>query len=180
MVLLLEAKLNEVVDPLAGSYYVESLTDEIEEVGWKGLEKVEAMGGAVAAIESGYMQRELAKSAHERQRRIESGEDLIVGVNCFTSERELEVIPPRLVPYPYDPVKREEAEEKQIANLKEVKRARDNREVWRLLGELKQAAKKEEENLFPYFIDCAKAYTTEGEMCDVLRDVFGEYQPVAI
>jgi len=180
MILLLEAKLNEVVDPFAGSYFMESLTDEIEEAAWKELDKIEAMGGAVAAIENGYMYREVARSAYERQRRIETGEDLVVGVNCAIGEGELEVIPPRMVPHPYDPVKREQAEEKQIANLKEVKRTRDNREVARLLRELEEAAKKEEENLIPHFIECAKAYVTEQEMCDVLREIFGEYEAVAI
>jgi methylmalonyl-CoA mutase N-terminal domain/subunit len=85
-----------------------------------------------------------------------------------------------MVPYPYDPVKREQAEEKQLANLKEVKRTRDNREVARLLRELEQKAKKEEENLIPHFIECAKAYVTEQEVCDVLREIFGEWQPVSI
>ncbi|MCJ7785432.1 MAG: methylmalonyl-CoA mutase family protein, partial [Desulfobacterales bacterium] len=139
-----------------------------------------AMGGAVAAIENGYLQREIARSAHERQKRIEEGRDLIVGVNCFTGEQELEVTTTRLVPHPYDPQKRERAEEEQVASVKEVKRSRDNREVARLLGELKEAAKKEDENLIPKFIECAKAYVTEQEMCDVLREVFGEYKPAAI
>ncbi|MEM2125918.1 MAG: methylmalonyl-CoA mutase family protein [Candidatus Methanosuratincola sp.] len=179
-ILYYEAKLNEVIDPLAGSYYIEHLTDEIEEAAWKELEKIEAMGGAVAAIENGYMQREIAKSAYERQRRIESGEDLIVGVNCFTGETELEVQTTRLVPHPYDPIKREQAEERQIRNLAEVKRSRDNHAVAQLLRELKTKAEKEDENLIPHFIECAKAYVTEQEMCDVLREVFGEYQPAVI
>ncbi len=106
-ILQYEAKLTEVRDPLAGSYYVEHLTDEIEEAAWKELEKIDAMGGAVAAIENGYMQREIAKSAHARQKRIESGEDLIVGVNCFLGESELEVETSRLVSHPYDSAKRE-------------------------------------------------------------------------
>ncbi len=138
------------------------------------------MGGAVAAIENGYMQREVARSAYERQQRIEKGEELLVGVNCFVGESELEIAVNKLVPYPYDPVKRDQAEEKQIANLAQVKRARDNRAVSQLLKELKEKAKNEEENLIPYFIECAKAYVTEQEMCDVLREVFGEYQPVAL
>jgi methylmalonyl-CoA mutase N-terminal domain/subunit len=179
-VLYYEAKLNEVLDPLAGSYYVEHLTDAIEEAAWKELGKIEAMGGAVAAIESGYMQREIAKSAHERQKRIESGEDLVVGVNCFVGENELEIQITRLVPHPYDPVKREQAEERQIRNLAEVKRNRDSRAVAQLLKELKDKAKKEDENLIPYFIECGKAYVSEQEMCDVLREVFGEYQPAAL
>ena len=179
-ILTCEAKLLEYSDPFAGSYLMESLTDEIEGAAWKELEKIEGMGGAVAAIENGYLQREIARSAHERQKRIEEGRDLIVGVNCFTGEQELEVTTTRLVPHPYDPQKRERAEEEQVASVKEVKRSRDNREVARLLGELKEAAKKEDENLIPKFIECAKAYVTEQEMCDVLREVFGEYKPAAI
>lgn len=178
-ILKYEAKLTEVLDPLAGSYYIESLTDEIEAAAWKELEKIENMGGAVAAIETGYMQREVGRSAYERQKRIERGEDLIVGVNCFTDESEIEVMVSRMVPHPYDPKKREEAEERQIANLREVRRTRDNKTVTRLLNELKDAARKEEVNLFPLFVECARAYVTEGEMCDVLREVFGEFeQPV--
>ena len=179
-ILLYEAKLTEIRDPLAGSYYVESLTDEIEEAAWKEAGKIEDMGGAVAAIENGYMQREIANSAYERQKRIESGEDPIVGVNCFVGEEELEVETTRLVPHPYDPVRREQAEEKQIRSLSEVKKNRDNRAVAQLLTELKDKATKEDENLIPHFIECAKAYVSVQEMCDVLREVFGEYQPVAL
>ncbi|RJQ28281.1 MAG: methylmalonyl-CoA mutase [Peptococcaceae bacterium] len=179
-ILQYEAKLNEVIDPLAGSYYIESLTDEIEAAAWQELEKIDAMGGAVAAIESGYMQREIARSAHERQQKIERGEELVIGVNCFTDEAELDVTTSRLIAHPYDPVKREKAEEQQIRNLTEVKRTRDNRLVSQLLQELKAAAKKEEENLMPCLINCAKAYASEQEMCDVLREVFGEYEPVSL
>jgi Methylmalonyl-CoA mutase, N-terminal domain/subunit len=177
-ILQYEAKLTEVRDPLAGSYYVEHLTDEIEEAGWKELEKVESMGGIVAAIENGYVQRELANSAYEREKMMESGEVLRVGVNCFVGESEIEVEVKRSVPYPYDPKKREEAEGKQIHNLTEVKRNRDNRAVTQLLQGLKEKAKREEENLIPHFIECAKAYVTEEEICDTLREVFGEYEPV--
>ncbi len=176
LIMLLEARLNEVVDPFAGSYFMESLTDEIEEAAQKELDKIEAMGGAVTACENGYMYREMAKSAYEKQKRIESRQDLVVGVNCAIGEQELEVIPPTMVAHPYDPVRREQAEEKQIANLKEVKRTRDDREVARLLKELEEKVKKEDENLIPHFIECNKAYVTEQEMCDVLRGAFGEYE----
>lgn len=179
-ILQYEAKLTEVIDPLAGSYYIEYLTDQIEDEAWKEMEKIEGMGGAVAAIESGYMQREISRSAHERQRRIEKGEELLVGVNCFTDESELEVETGRVVPHPYDEGKRERAEEQQIVSLTQLKRSRDNRYVGELLRDLKAAAEKEEENLFPHLIECAKAYVTEQEMCDVLREVFGEYQEVAM
>lgn len=179
-ILYYEAKLTRVLDPLAGSYYVEHLTDEIEEAAWKELGKIESMGGIVAAIESGYVQREIAKSAYERQRRIENGEELIVGVNCFVGEHELEVQITRLVPHPYDPDKRERAEERQIQNLAEVKHNRDNHAATQLLRELKEKAKKEDENLIPHLIECAKAYVTEQEMCDTLREVFGEYEPTTV
>lgn len=175
-----ESKLTEVRDPLAGSYYVESLTDEIEEAAWQELDKIEAMGGVISAIENGYIQREIAKSVYERQKRIESGEQPVVGVNCFVGEAELDVTINRTEPHPYDPAKREEAEERQIQRLAELKRSRDNRAVTRLLKELKEKAKKEDENLIPHFIECAKAYVTEQEMCDVLRELFGEYEPVGL
>ncbi|MDY6854916.1 MAG: methylmalonyl-CoA mutase family protein [Thermodesulfobacteriota bacterium] len=175
-IMVLEAKLCDVIDPLAGSYYIESLTKEIEEAAWEELKKIEDMGGAVTAIENGYMQREVAKSAADRQRRIEAGDELIVGVNCFTGENELDVTTSKIVDYPYDPEKRERAEEKQKAALAEIKRTRDNNEVSRLLKELKSVAKDESKNLFPIFIDCAKAYVTEQEQCDVLREIFGEWK----
>jgi len=175
-ILQYEAKICEVMDPFAGSYFMESLTDEIEEAGWAEFEKIQTMGGAVAAIESGYMQQGVAKSAYERQKRIESGEDLVVGVNCFTGDHELEVTTTRLVPHPYDPEKMELAESKQIANLKEVRRTRDHRALSRLLKDLEMAAKKETENLLPRLIECVKAYATIQEMCDVLRGVFGTYE----
>ncbi|WP_287153304.1 methylmalonyl-CoA mutase family protein [Candidatus Solincola tengchongensis] len=171
-----EARLLEYADPFAGSYCMEALTDEIESAAWKELEKIEGMGGAVAAIENGYMQREIARSAYERQRAVERGERLVVGVNCFTGEHELEVTTNRLVPNPYDPERRERAEERQKARLAEIKSSRDSREVARLLRELKALAEREEENLLPHLVECVKAYVTEGEICDVLREVFGEYQ----
>jgi methylmalonyl-CoA mutase, N-terminal domain len=171
-----EAKISEVMDPFAGSYFMESLTDQMEEAGWKEFEKIQTMGGVVAAIESGYMQQEVAKSAYNRQKRIESGEDLVVGVNCFTGEHELDVKTTRLVPHPYDPKSMELAESKQIANLKEVKRSRDSRSVTQVLKDLEGAAKKETENLIPKLIECVKAYATIQEMCDVLRGVFGKYE----
>lgn len=175
-----EARLVDVMDPLAGSYYVESLTDEIENAAWQEFEKIQGMGGAVAAIENGYMQREVARSAYERQKRLEEGIDLIVGVNCYTGENELEVQTTRLVPHPYDPERRENAEKVQIARLKEIKKTRDNKKVGELLKELKKAAAQEEVNLMPHFIECGKAYATLQEICDTLREVFGEYQPAAI
>jgi len=177
-ILQVEAKLTEVMDPLAGSYYVEYLTDEIENSAWRELDKIDGMGGVVDAIEGGYLQREIARNAHERQQKIEKGEELVVGVNCFTGENELDVVINRIVPHPYDETKREEAEEKQIKKLAEIKRSRDSRLVSQLLTELREKAQKDDENLIPHFIECAKAYVTLQEMCDVLRETFSEYEPV--
>lgn len=179
-ILICEAMLLDVEDPFAGSYCMEALTDEIEAEAWDELNKVEEMGGAVAAIENGYMQRQIAKSAYDRQRAVSSGEKLVVGVNCFTGENELEVETTRLVPHPYDSGKRERAEEEQIAALQKVKRDRDEKEVRRLLSELKPKTEKHDENLTPHLIECAKAYVTIQEVCDVLREVFGEYESASI
>ena len=154
---------------------MEALTDELEEAAWKEVEKIDKMGGATAAVE--YMHRETAKSAYERQKRIEKGEDLIVGVNCFTGENELEVSVRRVVEHPYDPDKREEAEQKQIARLAEVKRTREDKDVARSLSKLETEARKSEVNLMPYIIECVKCYATVQEICDTLKSVFGEYEP---
>jgi methylmalonyl-CoA mutase N-terminal domain/subunit len=176
-ILYYEAKLSEVIDPLAGSYYVEYLTDEIEQAAWEELGIIESMGGAVAAIENGYMQREITRSAYERQKSIENGEDLVIGMNCFVGDNELEVQTTRLVRHPYDPNKRAQAAERQIKNLTEVKRKRDNRTAIQLLKDLKVKAQKDDENLIPHLIECARSYISVQEMCDVLREVFGEYKP---
>ncbi|MEW6187498.1 MAG: methylmalonyl-CoA mutase family protein [Thermodesulfobacteriota bacterium] len=179
-ILTCEARLVEVEDPFAGSYCMEAMTDEIEKAAWAELEKLDTMGGMVAAIEQGYVQREVTRSAYEHQRKIASGEVLVVGVNCFTGEHELDVETTRLVPHPYDPERRARAEERQIANLREVKKNRNQQEADRLLKELKKLAEAEETNLVPHLIDCAKTYITLQEVCDVFRDVFGEYDPPSI
>ena len=171
-----EAGLCDVIDPLAGSYYVESLTDQIEEEAWGLLREVDAVGGAIAAIENGFMQREISKSAYNFQRDLETGKRIWVGVNHFTGENELEVTTSRLVAHPYDPAKRAAAEERQIKNLAKVKRERDNARVKATLSQLREAAKDEKVNLIPVILETVKAYATIGEMCGVLREVFGEYE----
>jgi methylmalonyl-CoA mutase N-terminal domain/subunit len=168
-----EARLTEVMDPLAGSYYVESLTDQIENAAWAEFDRIQSMGGVVKAIESGYLQREVAKSAYERQKRLEEGKDFIIGVNCYTGEGELEVQTTRLVPHPYDPDRRESAEKVQIERLKEVKKSRDSKKVAELLKKLKGEAAREGSEPFPTLIECVKAYATLQETCDTLREVFG-------
>ena len=141
-ILTCEAKLLDVEDPFAGSYCIEHLTDEIEREASEELNKVEEMGGAVAAIENGYMQKQVAKSAYEYQKQLANGDILKVGVNCFTGENELEVETTRLVPHPYDPGKRERAQEHQIASLKEVKRTRMTKRSNGYCRSLKKKPKK--------------------------------------
>jgi methylmalonyl-CoA mutase N-terminal domain/subunit len=171
-----EAGLNDVIDPLAGSYYVEALTDQMEQQTWDLISKVDAMGGAVAAIEKGLYQQEIARSAFEYQKDVETGKKIVVGVNRFTGENELEVLTSRLVAYPYDPEKRARAEERQLAVLAKVKKERDNAQVKACLRRLEDAARDESVNLLPLILESVKAYATVGEMCGVLRRVFGEYQ----
>ncbi|MFH0768736.1 MAG: methylmalonyl-CoA mutase family protein [Chloroflexota bacterium] len=169
-----ECHLGEVIDPLAGSYYVESLTDKMEAEILKIMKDVEARGGAVACIESGYSQREIAKSANEFQSDLASSKRVIVGVNKFTGENEIEVMPTRITSE-YDLVKREKAEEKQIANLARVKRERDNAKVKATLARLKEAARDESVNTIPPILEAVKAYATIGEMASTLREVFGDF-----
>ncbi|MBW2622314.1 MAG: methylmalonyl-CoA mutase [Deltaproteobacteria bacterium] len=179
-ILAIEAKLGEIEDPFAGSYAMEAMTDEIEAEAWEEFDKVEAMGGAAAAIEQGYMQREISRGAYEHQKKINTGEALVVGVNCYTGDNELEVETTRLVPHPYDPERRDRAEGKQITNLQEVKQNRDNGKVRSLLKELEDKARDEGENLVPHLIECAKAYVSMQETADVFRKVFGEYEAPSI
>lgn len=173
----LEARLSEVADPFAGSYYVESLTDKVERETEKLMGKIESIGGAEAAIESGFMQREIAKSAFQFQKEVESGERLIVGVNCFTGENEIEVMPHRVVAHPYDEDNLASAGERQVANLEKVKRERDNDRVKVCLKEIKKAAQDVSINMMPPILDAVRAYATVGEICHVLREVWGEQKP---
>jgi methylmalonyl-CoA mutase N-terminal domain/subunit len=170
-----EAKLGEVTDPLAGSYYIEAITDQIEEEAWSLIKEIDDMGGSVGAIESGFMQRSVALSAYEYQKRLEAGEETVVGVNAFTGEHEIEVLPNRMVPYPYDPMKRSEAEEKQIQKLLNIRNQRDNHKVQTILAQLQEAAHDDAINLMPLTIEAVKAYATIGEISRILKDVFGEY-----
>ncbi len=175
-ILLHEARLCDVLDPLAGSYYVESLTDQTENEAWELINRIDRTGGMVAAIELGYIEREIAESAYQYQKEVETGERVIVGVNKFVGEDELEVNTNRLVPDPYDPEKRAKAEERQIANLAEVKRQRDNKAVQTTLKRLKEAAQDESVNIIPPLVETVKTYATVGEICDTLKQVFGTYQ----
>lgn len=175
-IIMFESRLCDVIDPWAGSYYMEYLTNELEEEGWKVIRQIDDMGGMVAAIESGWVDREIARCAYERQRAIETGEITVVGVNKFVGENELEISINRMVPNPYDPEKRAKAEERQIANLNKVRKERDNQAVQSSLKRLKEAARDENANTIPALVEAVEAYATVGEITSALKEVFGTYQ----
>jgi methylmalonyl-CoA mutase N-terminal domain/subunit len=165
-----ESGVADTVDPLAGSYYVEKLTDQIEKEALEYIKKIDDLGGAVKAIEHGYIQQEIADSAYKYQMGVESGENIVVGVNKFSAEEQ----PPKNLLRIDD-----EVETRQIERLNMVKEQRDNQAVEKALEELKKAAQGTE-NLMPYILTAVKEYATLGEISDVLRDVFGEYKPAEI
>ncbi len=161
-----ESGVADTVDPLAGSFAIESLTNEIEDKVWEYIEKIDSMGGMVRAIETGYVQKEIHNSAYEQQLAVEKKEQIVVGVNAFQTDQESQLKNILKV----DP----SVEEKQILSLKKLKEERDNNAVRSALKELKQAA-KDGKNIVPYVFDAVKVYATLGEISDTLRDVFGEY-----
>ncbi len=161
-----ESGAPDTVDPLAGSYFVESLTNEVETAAWKLIEKIDAMGGSVAAIEQGFIQDEIAKSAYEYQRQIESGEKIIVGVNKFQTT-EKNTIPGFKID--------EQVQQMQIEKLKALKIKRDNSKVIASLKAINEKAVSGE-NLMPAVLEAVENYCTLGEIADELRKVFGEYR----
>ena len=166
-----ESGVADTVDPLAGSYYVEYLTKEIEERALKYIEEIDAMGGAVAAIERGFMQKEITESAYRFQKAVESKERIIVGVNEFISEEKAPIKILRIDP---------EIEKALVERLNQIKRQRNQAKVKEALSRLRGAAEREDVNLMPFVIDAVKEYATLGEICDTLREVFGEYKPPSI
>lgn len=165
-ILAYESGVTDTVDPLAGSYFVESLTDRIEEKATEYLDRIEEMGGAVEAVKSKYFQKEIAQSAYRYQKKVEQGEEVIVGVNKFAIE---ETDTPPLLEID------EQQVQKQIRRLKNLREQRDNRQVENSLRKLESAARKSE-NLMPRIIDCVEQYATVGEIANTLRGVFGEYR----
>ncbi|GGK63776.1 MULTISPECIES: acyl-CoA mutase large subunit family protein [Haloarcula] len=162
-----ESGAADTIDPLAGSYYVESLTDELEAEARELIEEVDERGGMRRSIEEQWVQRQIQDVAFERQREQEAGERIIVGVNEYQVEEEGE----------QDIEEVDEAvEQAQQDNVATVREERDEEAVEAKLDALRQAAEGDE-NVMPYIIDAVKVYATTGEVCDVLRDVFGEYQP---
>ena len=169
-VVAFETNVCDTVDPLAGSYYIEKLTDEVEARAQEYIDQIDRMGGAVAAIEKGFIQKEIGASAYRFQREIEKGERIIVGLNRFqTHEDKLTGL------LKVDP----EVGAKQVARLQELKNTRDNAAVQQALAELKTAAEGTD-NLMPPILKAVKALATLGEVCDTLRGVFGEYEAPAL
>lgn len=161
-----ESGVADTVDPLAGSYFVEELTDKIERQAFELIEKIDGAGGVVRCIENGFIQRQIESSAYEYQRGIESNERIIVGVNRFEENEKNR--PPLLR---VDPA----VEAAQIGRLNQVKETRDNETVAATLARVEEAARGSE-NLMPVLLEAVRAYATLGEICNVLRRVFGEYR----
>ena len=161
-----ETGVANTIDPLGGSYFVEKLTNEMEEAAWEYIEKIDDMGGMLAAIDQGYPQMEIADAAYKFQRQVESGEKVMVGVNKYVTE-EAEECPILDID--------EEVERNQLQGLERVKEKRDSKAVKRCLDELRSACKKGE-NVMPYCIEAVKQLATEQEICDVYREVYGVYQ----
>lgn len=157
-----ESGVADIADALGGSYFIEYLTDKLEEEAGAYIEKIESMGGAAAAIEQGYQQREIQNAAYKYQKEIEAGERIIVGINKFISPS------PKISRLKIDP----EMEEKQIERLHDLKKNRDNARVEQSLKRL-AAAVNSDENTIPVLLECVEAYATIGEMADVMRQVFG-------
>jgi methylmalonyl-CoA mutase N-terminal domain/subunit len=161
------------VDPLGGSYYVEALTNELEDKGRKWYEKVEAMGGSIQAIASGFYLSEMARGMHQYQQEIESGQRTLIGVNKFTLDKDESVIK-LFKPDPED-------QKRQIGRLNDVKKRRSESSVHNALGEIRRTAEEKARgrmiNIIPPILDAVKEDATVGEIFAVLRDVFGEYQP---
>ena len=161
-----ETGVTNTVDPLGGSYYVEWLTDKMEEETYEYFDKVEKLGGVIPAIEKGFFQREIANAAYRYQKEIDEKKRIIVGVNEYQLDEPVEI-----------PILKmdEKGEERQIRRLKKTRRERNQQKVERNLRRLRKAAEGDE-NLMPFILDCVHSYATLGETCQVLRDVFGEYR----
>jgi len=169
-VIAYESGSGDTVDPLAGSYFVESLTDSLEADALKLIERIDSLGGAVTGIENGFQQREIQEAAYRLQMDMEKGRRVIVGVNRFQTEE-----PPVEGLMRVDP----RVGERQCAKIAKVRRERDAAQVRQVLGRIEQAARGTE-NMMPLFVEAVEAYATIGEICDVLRGVFGEQRDALV
>ncbi|MDD4858919.1 MAG: methylmalonyl-CoA mutase family protein [Dehalococcoidales bacterium] len=165
-----ESGIADTVDPLGGSYFIEALTNQIEADANKYIMEIDRLGGALKAIEQGYIQREIAQSSYDYQRAVDSKEQVVVGVNDFKAENEPETETLRIGA---------DIEEKQKARLQKLRRERDNRKVQEALVKVKAGASGND-NIMPVLIDAVKVYTTVGEISGALREVFGEYREPSI
>jgi methylmalonyl-CoA mutase N-terminal domain/subunit len=166
-----ESGVTATIDPLAGSYYVEALTDRIEMEVWQYIDRIEALGGMIPSIREGFVQRQIQEAAYRTQKDIESGERVVVGVNKFRAEEP----PPRDL-LKVDPSIREV----QLARLAEVRRRRDPKAVTAALDALRNAARDAGANLMPLILAAVQGYTTLGEICQVLREEFGEHHETIV
>jgi methylmalonyl-CoA mutase N-terminal domain/subunit len=166
-----ESGVTNTIDPLAGSYFIEDLTNSIEKEAMAYIDRIEAIGGMVRAIEQGYVQKEIQDSAYRFQRDVESGKNVVVGVNKFTKKEE----PPKDL-LKVDPGIRL----LQVEKLSKIKRERDNNAVNEKLSMLRNAANEPDTNLMPFILDAVRQYASIGEICGVLRDVFGEYEETIV
>jgi methylmalonyl-CoA mutase N-terminal domain/subunit len=164
-ILMDEVGLRDTVDPLAGSYFIETLTKQMEGKIVEEMEKIDGLGGMVKAISSGHIQREVARQAYEFEKGVQKGELIKVGVNKYRGGEQGEV---ELHEYS------DESAKGQIEGLKELRRARNNKEVTRTLKALEKAT-EDKENVMPHLVECCKAYATVGEMTKVFRDIFGKF-----
>jgi methylmalonyl-CoA mutase N-terminal domain/subunit len=162
-----ETGVTNTVDPLAGSYFVERLTSDIEAEAWDYIHKIDEMGGMVEAIDRGFPQREIQDSAYEFQKAVDRGDKLIVGINAFAQETEHVEVPVLVID--------ESVAELQRQRLADLRATRDASLVASTLAALESGA-AEGRNTMPLLIDCVRAYVTLGEMCDRLRTVYGEYE----
>jgi len=163
-----ETGVSKTVDPMGGSYYIEYLTAKIEEEVNEYLNKIESMGGALVAVEKGFFQEEIRNNAYQLKKEIDENKRIIVGVNKYHDEHDVEPQINRI-----DPL----LEQKQLANVKEFKSNRDKLKVDHALSQLQKAAEKDDDNLMPYIINAVKSYSTLGEISSTLRTVFGRYEP---
>jgi len=165
-IIAFESGVADTVDPLGGSYFVEALTNEIEKQSIRYIRQIDELGGALKAIERGYVQKEISDSSYKYQLAVESGDQVVVGVNRFESADA--ALPETLEVGA-------EIEEKQVGRLKAMKGKRDNARVNESLGHVRQTAAGSQ-NIMPVLIEAARSYVTVGEMSDALRSVFGEYR----
>jgi len=161
-----ESNVVNTIDPLGGSYYVEWLTDKMEEEAYAYFDKIDALGGVIPAIKRGFFQKEIAKSAYRYQKEIDEQKRKVIGVNCYKAEEEVSIPLLKID---------EEGEKRHLARLRKVREERNQSKVEKALERLRKAAEGEE-NLMPYILEAVEAYATLGETCGVLREVFGEYK----